>query len=395
MPLPTLRLRHDAHPRLRHGYPWIYSNEIQMDADARALEPGAPVTVLDGREQPVGTALFNPHSLIAGRLVSRRPDDPLDAAGLIARLQRARDLRERLYPGGFYRLVHGEADGLPGLVVDRYGDTVTIQANTAGLDRLLPDVIAALDAIVAPTRVFVRNDSPVRQLEGLALSSDVVRGDPDAPVWLVENGARFVIDPAGGQKTGWFYDHRENRAAISRLAAGAARALDVYTYAGGFAVQMALAGAGEVVAVDRSDASLALAARSAEANEVADRVVTRRGDAFDVLEAMSAAGERFDVVVVDPPAFAKSAKDAGAAARGYRKLARLAAPLVEAGGFLLAASCSHHVERDRFEHEVVAGIGTADRSGRILRTGGAGADHPIHPLLPQTAYLKSVLLQLD
>jgi 23S rRNA (cytosine1962-C5)-methyltransferase len=390
---PEISLKPDAHARVRHGCPWIYSNEIQMNPPTKAIAPGSLVSICGSRGESFGLGMFNAHSLIACRIVDSNPMAKFGRAELVARLQRCVALRERMYPGGCYRLVHSEGDALGGLVIDRYGGAVSIQINAAGMERVLPELIEAIDEVLAPSTIVLRNDSPVRTLEGLELYTRVERGDGRAV--LTENGARFVVDLSDGQKTGWFYDQRENRAAVARLCRDVGRALDVYTYAGGFAVQMALGGAGEVVAVDRSESSLALARQSADENGLGERFAIRRGDAFVVMEQMAQAGERFDVVVVDPPAFAKNKADAGAAARGYRKMAKLAAPLVVPGGILFAASCSHHMERDRFEFEINAGVASAGRNGRILRTAGAGGDHPVHPQLPQTAYLKSILLQLD
>jgi 23S rRNA (cytosine1962-C5)-methyltransferase len=306
-------------------------------------------------------------------------------------------LRERLYPGRCYRLIHAEADGLPGLIVDRYGDAVAVQANTAGMDALLPQILNALDSVLTPGIVVLRNDSPARGLEGVVQEVKVAKGtlpgpDGRGPVELSENGARFLADLQGGQKTGWFYDQRDNRAAVARVAKDS-RLLDLYCYGGGFAVAALLAGACEAVAVDRSETALGLAAKSASLNRV--QLKTVRAEIFEELERLASAGERFGVVVADPPAFVKSKKDLAAGSRGYRKLARLSAAIVAPGGFLFIASCSHNVERALFDDEVRRGLGDARRSGRILLSSGAAADHPVHPLLPESVYLKGSLIQLD
>ena len=391
---PAIGLRRGHSRRLRAGHPWVFSNEIEMTAEAKALPPGVLVTVVDAGGEKLGVGTFNPHSLIAVRLLSRHWDEAIDADFLAARLGRAAALRETLYGGRFHRLVHAEADGLPGLVLDRYGDVVACQVNSAGMERLLPLIIEALTAVVKPRAVVLRNDSPVRTLEGLDLYHRIAVGDLAEPVEVVENGARFLADLAEGQKTGWFYDQRDNRAFVAGLSAGR-RVADFYTYAGGFAVQAALAGATEVMAVDRSEDSLALAARAAEVNGVADRCRFHRAEAFGEMERLAAAGERFGVVVADPPAFVKSKKQLAAGAKGYRKMTRLAAALVEPGGFLFAASCSHHMPVDTFTEEVRHGLSLAGRNGRILRAAGASADHPVHPFLPESAYLKALVLQLD
>jgi 23S rRNA (cytosine1962-C5)-methyltransferase len=390
--LPAIHLAKGRSKRLRAGHPWVFSNEIEMTPDAKALAAGSLVALVDAGGEKLGTASFNPHSLIAARLLCRDPARPIDAGFLAQRLGAALALRDTLYSQPYYRLVHSEADGLPGLVVDRYGDVLAMQTNTAGMQALIPDLMAALDTVLKPRAVVLANDSPVRRLEGLEPEHRVLSGAIDGPVELMENGGRFLADLVGGQKTGWFFDQRDNRAFVASLSKGR-RVLDVYTYAGGFAIQAALAGAAEVWAVDRSEQSLALADGAAKLNGVALQTV--RAEAFAELERLNLAGERFGVVVADPPAFVKSKKDLGAGAKGYRKMARLAAPLVEAGGFLLCASCSHHMPAEQFAEEIGHGIAQAGRSGRILRIAGAAPDHPIHPLLPESAYLKAMVLQLD
>lgn len=389
---PVIRFQKGRSKRFRGGHPWAFSNEIEMDAAAKALPPGSLVTLVDAGDERLGVATFNPHSLIAARVLDRDADSVVDRAFLAGRLARCAALRDLLFASPHYRLVHSEADLLPGLVIDRYGDVVTVQANTAGMERLIPLLIEALAEILAPRAIMLRNDSPVRKLEGLETYDRVAVGELAGPVELIENGARFVADLTEGQKTGWFYDQRDNRAFMARLAKGR-RVLDLYTYAGGFAVQAALAGAAETVAVDRSEQSLELAGQAARLNGVDVRMV--RAEAFAEMARLAAAGERFGVVVADPPAFVKSRKDLGAGAKGYRKMARLAAALVEPGGFLFCASCSHHMPADTFAEEIAHGIAQAGRSGRILRTAGAAPDHPLHPLLPESAYLKAIVLQLD
>lgn len=392
--VPVVRIQPGRHKRAAAGHPWVYSNEVAMDGAAKALPPGELVRLDAANGEPLGLAMFNPHTLISARILSRDPEAKIDADFLARRLDAALALRERLYPGGCYRLIHAEADGLPGAVIDRYGDVVAIQANTAGIDRLMPQLLEAVDRVLSPRVVVLRNDSNARQLEGLELYVKVAKGTLEGPVALTENGARFFADLEAGQKTGWFYDQRDNRAAVARLAAGR-RVLDLYTYAGGFAVAAARGGAREVTAVDRSERALALAERAAEANGLAGLCRFVRVEAFVELEHLAGAGERFEIVVADPPAFVKSKKDLNQGARGYRKLARLAAAIVAPGGFLFIASCSHHVDVPLFAEQVRRGLSDARRGGRILQTTGVAADHPVHPHLPESAYLKGQLLQLD
>lgn len=392
--VPVVRIQPGRHKRAAAGHPWVYSNEVAMDGAAKALPPGELVRLDAANGEPLGLAMFNPHTLISARILSRDPEAKIDADFLARRLDAALALRERLYPGGCYRLIHAEADGLPGAVIDRYGDVVAIQANTAGIDRLMPQLLEAVDRVLSPRVVVLRNDSNARQLEGLELYVKVAKGTLEGPVALTENGARFFADLEAGQKTGWFYDQRDNRAAVARLAAGR-RVLDLYTYAGGFAVAAARGGAREVTAVDRSERALTLAEKAAGANGLAGLCRFVRAEAFVELEHLAGAGERFEIVVADPPAFVKSKKDLNQGARGYRKLARLAAAIVAPGGFLFIASCSHHVDVPLFAEQVRRGLSDARRGGRILQTTGVAADHPVHPHLPESAYLKGQLLQLD
>ena len=389
---PIIRFEKGRSKRFRSGHPWAFSNEIQMNAEAKALPKGSLVTLVDAGDEKLGVASFNPHSLIAARLLSSQWDQAIDVDFLAARLRRALALRDLLYPQTCYRLIHAEADGLPGLVVDRYNDVVVMQVNAAGMEVLTPLLIEALTQVLAPRVIVLKNDSHIRTLEGLELYDRVVVGELDGPVPVQENGLTYFADLVGGQKTGWFFDQRDNRAMMAALAKGRT-ALDVFTYAGGFAVALAAGGATQVTAVDRSAESLELAEKAAQANNL--HLTTVRAEAYAELARLAAAGEQFGVVVVDPPAFVKSRKDVAAGSKGYRKLARLAAPLVEPGGFLFAASCSHHMPADAFFAEITQGILQAGRSGRVLRTSGAGSDHPLHPLLPESAYLKAVLFQID
>ncbi|MCB2103064.1 MAG: class I SAM-dependent rRNA methyltransferase [Rhodobacterales bacterium] len=395
---PTLFLRPGGDKRLRQGHPWAYSNEITLDEAAKALAPGSLVTLSRVDGKPLGTGTFTPHGLIAFRRFDRRPDAAIDRAWLAGRLGRALALREKLYDTPHYRLVHGEADGLPGLVADRFGDVVTLQSGTAGMDALMPDVVAALEDLLSPRAVVLANDGPFRKLENLPRHRDLAAGALDGPldgkVEIMEGGLRFLTDPLGGQKTGWYFDQRDNRSFMAGLARGAS-VLDTYCHAGGFALRALAAGAASAEGVDGSDAALDLARRSAALNGLADRATFTKGDVFTDLERRGALGQRFDIVIADPPAFVKSRKDLGSGARGYRKLADLAARLVAPGGLLFMASCSHNMPADRFLAEVAAGVGRAGKVARILRHGGAGPDHPQHPQLPESAYLKSLTLALD
>ena len=392
--LPTVRLAPGGHKRAELGSPWIYSNEIRMDKAAKDLAPGSLVRLEAASGKKLGVATFNPHTLVAARLLDRDPERPIDAGFFAEKFAASLALRQRFYPEPFYRLVHAEADGLPGLVVDRFGDVLAVQLNTAGMNAREDDILAALDTVLKPRAVMLRNDSTARKTEGLAAETRVALGALDGPVEIAENGARFLADPLTGQKTGWFYDQRENRRFVASLASGAS-VLDLYCFGGGFAVTAALRGARTVAAIDRSDGALDLARRAAELNGVASICRFERAEAFAYLEASARTGARFDVVIADPPAFVKSRKDLGPGLKGYRKLARLAASVTAPKGLLFLASCSHNVGVSDFAEAVGRGLVDAGRSSRILLSSGAAPDHPVHPALPESAYLKAQTLALD
>ncbi|MBN34893.1 MAG: RlmI/RlmK family 23S rRNA methyltransferase [Rhodospirillaceae bacterium] len=391
---PEVRLRPGADKRLSHGHPWAFSNEIAMDAETKALPPGGIVCLktADGEER--GVAMFNPHSLIAARVMSRSPHARIDRADLAERVRHAAQMRDRLFDVPYYRLAHAEADGLPGLAIDRFGDLAVCQVNTAGMDRLGDDLAGALMDELGIATVILRGDSPVRKLEGLEDSMRIVGRAPTEGIDVLENGFNYRASPIAGQKTGWFFDQRDNRAFMARLAEGAS-VLDVYTHTGGFGIACAAHRAASVDMVDRSEVGLAHAMEAAVANDVAARCSTTASDAFENLQRRRDRAELFDIVICDPPAFARSKKDLGAGIRGYRKLTRMAAKLVAPGGYLAMASCSHHVDRDAFLFQVLRGVQDAGREGMVMRNTGAGPDHPIHMQLPESAYLKFVCLRLD
>ena len=388
---PTLTLRPKEGRKARAGAPWIFSNEIVMDAAAKALPPGALVHVKGDDGQDFGTGYFNSKSLIAVRLLARECGAAVDAAFFSARLTRALALRQALYAKPFYRLVHAEGDGLPGLTIDRFGDALVVQITTAGMEALLTPLKMALDSVVAPTTIILRNDTPSRALEGLEPYVRAEKGEMGR-MGIEENGARYFADLGQGQKTGWYYDQRDNRAFMAGLAKGKS-VLDAYSYTGGFGILAAKSGASETVCLDSSAPALALAEDSAAANQVSIRAV--RSDVFEEMERLTAQKEVFDIVIADPPPFVKSKKDLEPGAKAYRKLARLAAGITAPGGTLLLASCSHNIPTDRFAAECAAGIMRGGRKAALIRSAGAGPDHPVHPMLPESAYLKALVYALD
>ena len=376
-PIITIKPREGRKARL--GSPWIFSNEIVMDAAAKALAPGTLVHVKNDDGQDAGTGYFNSKSLIAVRLLARENGAAVDAAFFSGRLKRALALRDMLYAKPFYRLAHAEGDGLPGLTIDRFGDTLVLQVTTAGMEALLTPLKMALESVLAPSSIILRGDSPARTLEGLPLYVRAEKGEMGR-IAVEENGARYFADLGQGQKTGWYYDQRDNRAFIAGLANGKS-VLDAYSYTGGFGILAAKAGATETVCLDSSAPALKLAEDSAAANKVSLRAV--KADVFEELERLAAQKEVFDIVVADPPPFVKSKKDLEPGAKAYRKLARLAAAVTKPGGTLLLASCSHNIPTERFAAECAAGIMRGGRRASLIRSAGAGPDHPVHPMLPE------------
>lgn len=388
MSLPPLRLRKNEDRRLRAGHLWVFSNEVDVErTPLTAFAPGEPVEIQDARGAPLGMGYVNPRSLIAVRLVSRDRDARLDAALLKRRLARALALRELLFDRPFYRLAYGESDGLPGLVADRFGDHLVVQLTTAGMERAREEVVRALRDLLSPAGILLRNDSSGRALEGLESYVETAHGQVPETVPLEENGVRFQA-PMAGQKTGWFYDHRMNRARLMAYSRGR-RVLDVFSYVGGWGVQAAAAGAEHVLCVDASAEALEHVGRNAALNGAAERVATRRGDAFEVLRMLAAEGERYDVVVLDPPAFIKRKKDQKAGEEAYRRVNQLAMEVLRQDGILVSASCSYHLPREALQDAMLRAARHAGRSLQIVEQGHQGPDHPIHPAIPETAYLKA------
>lgn len=388
-PTPTLHLRKNEERRLKAGHEWIYSNEVDTERSPLKTWPaGTACRVEDSRGKTLGRALLSPNSLIAARLYSRDPKQEPSRSFFKKRVEQALALRDTLYSRPFYRLIYGEADGLPGLVVDRFGDTLVLQIGTAGMEAHLETLVAALDSVLQPERIVLKNDATVRELEGLPLYTRALKGEVPEYVALEENGAHFQAPLRDGQKTGWFFDHREARARMAPLAKGA-RVLDVYAYCGGWGVQAALAGASEVTAVDSSALALDYMHRNAELNGVAQHLRTLEGDATAALKQLAADGEKFDLVILDPPAFIKRRKDFKNGLAGYHALNELAVRLIRPGGYLISASCSMHLPADRLLDVMRASARHIDRNLQVLGYQGQSPDHPIHPAIPETAYLKS------
>lgn len=388
---PTVKLRPGKGSRLAAGAPWAYSDEIAMDRRTRGLAPGTLVRLVDG-DRILGLAAFNPESRIAARLLGADADEEVGAAWLARRLAAAAALRERLYEAPYCRLVHAEGDNLPGLVIDRFGDAAAIQPNAAWIDVLLGPLVEALRDVTGVTTVIVNATSRVRAREGLGTGLEIVCGALYGPIEVPMNGARYLADLTGGQKTGLYYDQRPNHRFARHLASGG-RVLDLFAHVGGFGLAALAGGAADVVAVDSSAPALELAAEAAARMGHGARFRAERRDAFAALADLS--GERFDILVSDPPAFAPSRQALAAGLRAYERLARLAAPLVSPGGILVLCSCSHAAGQDVFHKACVAGIRKSGRSGALIHAGRAGPDHPVHIALPETGYLKANFYRLD
>ncbi|MGQ9830244.1 MAG: class I SAM-dependent rRNA methyltransferase [Thermochromatium sp.] len=388
-----LILRKDQERRLLAGHCWIYSNEVDTQATPlKTLTPGQPVEILSQSGRWIGHGYANPRSLICARLVSRDPAQPLSPALWLARLREALELRERLYATPFYRLVFGEGDGLPGLIVDRYGDRLAVQITTAGMERARAEILAALEQLLRPTTIVLRNDTSVRELEGLEQGIECVLGQPGGDWLVTEHGLDFAIDPLRGQKTGWFFDQSENRARLARYGVGQ-RVLDVCSYVGAWGLRAAALGASDVTCVDASADALERLQSNAERNGLSARVHPLQGDAFEVLRELRDQGRRFDTVLLDPPAFIKRRKDEKDGTAAYQRLNRLGLELLEPGGLLITSSCSFHLGRDGFQRLVQQAGQRARRRLQLLETGQQGPDHPVHPAIQETAYLKTLFLR--
>lgn len=392
---PVLRLKPKADARrIRHGAPWAWTDDLVLDRRSRAIPAGALVVLEDAERQPLGLGVATVEGKIGVRILDRDPAAVIDGDWIAARVNAALALRDRLGQGPFYRLIHAEGDGLPGLIVDRFGDVLVMQPNAIWLEEREALVAGALLSATGCRTLIKNGTARARLAEGLPEVSAVLAGDaPGAAIPVPMNGATYMADVMGGQKTGLFYDQRDNHAFAARLARGAS-VLDVFSHVGGFALACLAAGAESAVAVDGSEPALALAREGAEAMGVAGRFSTRRGDAFAEMEALAAEGARFDLVICDPPAFApgKSALEAGL--RAYERVARLASDLVVPGGVLILCSCSHAADLARFRAACLRGIGRAGRDPRLIHTGFAGPDHPQHPALTETGYLKALAFHL-
>jgi 23S rRNA (cytosine1962-C5)-methyltransferase len=389
--LPALRLKRNEDRRLNAGHLWVFSNEVDtQQTPLTRFKPGDLARIFAHNDRELGVAYVNPQSLIAARLLEtwRAPD----AAWFAARLRTARELRDRLYEAPYYRAVHGEADALPGLVIDRYGERCVAQIGTAGMERMKPLIVeAAVEVLGCETLIF-KNDGAARELEGLPSYVETARGAAD-DACVIEGGLKFEVPLLGGQKTGWFFDQAANRRSLAKYVRPGARVLDVFSYVGAWGASAARAGAKEVLCVDSSAQALELAVNNGRANSL--DLETRKGDAFDVLAALKLERREFDVVIIDPPAFAKRRKDLPKALAAYKRLNQLAIELVASGGILVSCSCSHHVSAEELQDAIAKAARAARRHLQVLELGGQAPDHPVHPSIPETRYLKSYFCRVN
>jgi 23S rRNA (cytosine1962-C5)-methyltransferase len=391
---PALYLKRGEDARLRAGHLWVYSNEVDVArSPLAAFEPGEVCAIVDHRGKPVGIGYVNPNSLIAARLVSRGVEHALDRSLIVHRLNVALALRERLYAEPYYRLVFGESDGLPGLVLDRFGDVVVGQIATAGMERLKDEITAAVVKVLKPRQLWWKNDASIRTMERLPEYADLGHGEYGGETVAREGGLEFAIDPVGGQKTGWFYDQRENRDLLARFVQGK-RVLDMFSYLGAWGLRAAAAGASEVVCVDASAAAVESIARNAERNGLGDRVTAVRADAFDHLKALREAREHYDVVILDPPAFIKRKKDFAEGRLAYRRINELGMQVLARDGLLVTCSCSHHMPRAALLEAVQQGVRHLDRQAQMLIALQQAPDHPVHPAIAETDYLKGFVCRV-
>jgi 23S rRNA (cytosine1962-C5)-methyltransferase len=393
-PLSVLRLKPKADARrLRHGHPWAWQDELVLDRRGRALPPGSLVVLEDADRQPLGMGTVSIEAKVAFRMLDRDSEAQINQDWFTARIAAAMALRERIYSEPYYRLINAEGDALPGLIVDRFGDTLVIQPNAVWLEDRLDMLCAALTAATGATTLVKNGASRARALEGLPEETVILSGQIDGPLPVPMNGATYLADLIGGQKTGLYYDQRPNHTFVAGLSKDA-RVLDMFAHVGGFGLAALAGGAKDVLAVDASVPALALAEGGASAMGASDRFSVRQGDAFDTLAALSVEAAEFDVVVSDPPAFAPSKSAMTAGLRAYERIARLSASVVAPGGILVLCSCSHAADLDKFRAACLRGIGRAGRDPRLIYTGFAGPDHPQHPALSETGYLKVLAFHL-
>lgn len=390
-----LHLKKHEDKRLKQGHVWIYSNEIDTNKTMlKEFVPGDLATVVDAQGKVLGCAYVNPHSLIIARMIGPEADMVLNLDFFRQRLAQALQWRDTWYSQPFYRWVFGESDALPGLVIDRHGDVVVVQLNTAGMEGHKAVICEAITALIPVKTILIRADSSMRSLEQLPSYVEVYSGDDMASTVIEENGVRFDIPLLQGQKTGWFYDQRDNRARLKNFVANKS-VLDVFSYVGSFGVQAAVFGAAKVHCVDASDLAIQQVHKNAKLNQVEAKVTAEVSEAFAYLRRARDQGQRFDVIIIDPPAFIKKRKDIKQGVQAYHRLNDAALHVLAPGGLLVSASCSLHMPENELIHAVQCALAKQGRHGRLLHRGQQGYDHPVHGAIPETSYLKALYFQCD
>jgi 23S rRNA (cytosine1962-C5)-methyltransferase len=392
MNFPVLYLRKGAERRLRAGHLWVYSNEVDTrKSPLNNFEAGEQAELRAANDKSLGVVFVNPHALICGRLISRDAKQGMTPQRLTQRMEMALELRDRLFDKPFYRWVFGDSDGLSGLVIDRFGDTVVVQISTAGMELMKESVVRAVERLVQPAAIVLKNDGKMRKVEGLDSYVEQARGPEITQLHVEENGVRFEVPLAGGQKTGWFYDHRMNRQRLQAYAPGK-RILDVFSYVGGWGVQAACAGAAHVTCVDSSSSAIDSVHHNAALNGLTN-VETIEGDAFDALKALCEEKEKFDIVVLDPPALIPRRRDQKAGEQAYARLNQLGLRLLERDGLLVSASCSMHLSQEKLVDIIRSSGRKIDRFVQLLEQGHQAPDHPVIPGIPETDYIKSCFVR--
>ncbi len=392
---PSVRLKPKVDAaKFRHGFPWVYADELVLDRRTKGIAAGSLAVLEDANRMPLGLVSVNPASKLVARVLDRDPDAQIDADWVQTKLAAALALRTALYDEPYYRLVHAEADGMPGVVVDRFGATAVFQPNAVWADDLKDVIAQSLCEVAGVSNVVMNGTGRTRVAEGLPEDRVALVGDlPSAPLPVTMNGATYLADVQGGQKTGLFFDQRDNHGFAAQFAPGG-RVLDVFSHVGGFGLAALAGGAAHVTCVDASQAALELAAQGAAQTKPDVPFVPVQSDAFKYLEAAGESGDRWDMVVCDPPAFAPARSALGQGLRAYERAARLSARLVAPGGILVLCSCSHAATLDKFRSACLRGIGRAGRTGQLLHSGAAGPDHPAHLSLADGGYLKALFFRL-
>ena len=381
----------DTRQRIRQGHPWVFDNQV-LRFEGRP-EAGGIVQVFDVKKGPLGQAYFNPKSKIRARMITKDLDELIDTAFFQRKIEAAWNYRKRMGNTDSCRVVFGEADGLPGLVVDKFTDVLVLQTMALGMDMRKDDIVQALREVLKPRGIYERNDAPVREKEGLELRTGFI-GEPfETKLAIEENGLKMTVDVASGQKTGHFLDQRLNHAAMTRIS-HQARVLDCFTHTGGFALHAAKYGAKEVLGLDISEEAISSARANAALNGLEKRCVFKAANVFDFLADADKRGMQWNVIVLDPPSFAKSRGAMDGATRGYKEINLRAMKCLPPGGFLVTCSCSQHMTPELFRDMVMSAARDAYREVREVYCGTQPPDHPYHWAIPETLYLKCLVLQV-